>query len=237
MEARTVIVGDVHGCSEELAALRKLVGAAPGTRWVFVGDLVARGPDTLGVLRQVRELGARVVLGNHEDRLLKVRDARARRKKPPHLGPSHAEVYESMSAADWQVLDRMTPFLELPEHAVVVVHAGIDPRLELTKQRLDVLTRMRSWEQAKAPGERQPSDRFREESWAASYTGDTHVVFGHNARLGLQLHPHATGLDSACVYGGRLSALVLEPGERPLEVSQRTSQIVSVPARASYFSV
>ncbi|MEZ4373418.1 MAG: metallophosphoesterase [Polyangiaceae bacterium] len=231
MEARTVIVGDVHGCSEELAALREQVGAAPGTRWVFVGDLVARGPDTLGVLRQVRELGARVVLGNHEDRLLKVRQARARDKKPPHLGPSHAEVYQSMSAADWQVLDAMTPYLELPEHGVLVVHAGIDPRLKLQKQRLDVLTRMRSWDGS------EPSDRFREESWAASYTGERHVVFGHNARLGLQLHPNATGLDSACVYGGRLSALVLEPGERPREVSERATQIVSVPARASYFSV
>ncbi|MCA9632581.1 MAG: metallophosphoesterase [Polyangiaceae bacterium] len=235
MEARTVIVGDVHGCSEELAALREQVGAAPGTRWVFVGDLVARGPDTLGVLRQVRELGARAVLGNHEDRLLKVRDARARGKKPPHLGPSHADVYQRMSAADWEVLDAMTPYLELPEHGVLVVHAGIDPRLELTEQRLDVLTRMRSWEGG--PAKRQPSDRFREESWAASYSGDRHVVFGHNARLGLQLHPHATGLDSACVYGGRLSALVLEPHERPRTVSERASQIVSVPALASYFAV
>ncbi len=230
MEARTVIVGDIHGCAAELAALRSAVGPAPA-RWIFVGDLVARGPDTLGVLSQVRELRAEVVLGNHEDRLLRVRAARERGTKPPHLGPSHAQVYQQLSKVDWAVLDAMQAYIELPEHGLVVVHAGIDPRTTLEDQTLDVLTRMRSWDEG------EPSDRFREESWAASYRGEPHVVFGHNARLGLQLHPCATGLDSACVYGGRLSALVLEAGERPRPVSERSSQIVSVPAAARYFSI
>lgn len=233
MEARTVIVGDVHGCAEELAALRERVARldGPPARWVFVGDLVARGPDTLGVLSQVRELGARAVLGNHEDRLLRVRQAQVKGEKPPHVGPSHADVLKTLSAADWGLLESMPPYLELPEHGVLVVHAGIDPRISPGAQRLDVLTRMRSWEHG------EPSDRFREESWAASYRGEPHVVFGHNARLGLQLHVCATGLDSACVYGGRLSALVLGPGESPRAVSERAAQIVSVPALARYFSV
>lgn len=233
MEARTVIVGDVHGCAEELAALRERVARleGPPASWVFVGDLVARGPDTLGVLSQVRELGARAVLGNHEDRLLSVRRAKARGNKPPHVGPSHAHVLKNLSAADWELLESMLPYLELPEHGVLVVHAGIDPRLSPGAQNLDVLTRMRSWEDG------EPSDRFREESWAATYQGEPHVVFGHNARLGLQLHACATGLDSACVYGGRLSALVLGPGERPRSVAERSSQIVSVPAEARYYSV
>ncbi|MEZ4227742.1 MAG: metallophosphoesterase [Polyangiaceae bacterium] len=230
MEARTVIVGDVHGCSSELQALREQVGSEPAN-WVFVGDLIARGPDTLGVLRQVRELGARVVLGNHEERLLRVREAHRQGTKPPHLGPSHAVVYKNLTEADWELLEKARLYLELPEHGLIVVHAGIDPRLELSEQTQAVLTRMRSWEGG------EPSDRFREESWAASYRGEPHVVFGHNARLGLQLHPCATGLDSACVYGGRLSALVLGPGERPRAVAERSSQIVSVPAEARYFSV
>jgi len=47
---RTVIVGDVHGCRRELEWLLELVRFGTGDRLVFVGDLVARGPDSLGVL-------------------------------------------------------------------------------------------------------------------------------------------------------------------------------------------
>jgi len=230
MEARTVIVGDVHGCSAELEELVGGFGDHPETRWVFVGDLVARGPDSLGVLRRVRELGAQAVLGNHELRLLEVRRARSRGEPGPRLGPGHQALFEALAPADWELLAAMPLWLELPEHELTVVHAGIDPRLELSEQRPEVLTRMRSWEAG------EPSERFREESWAARYAGPRHVVFGHNARLGLQLHTHATGLDSGCVYGGRLSALVLPAGGRVLPAQSRQAQIVSVAARKQYFS-
>jgi len=178
----------------------------------------------------VRELGAQAVVGNHEQHLLSARRARAQGEAGPRLGPGHQQVFDAMDAADWALLEAMPLWLELPEHQLVVVHAGIDPRVELSQQRVEVLTRMRSWEAG------EPSERFREESWAERYAGPRHVVFGHNARLGLQLHAHATGLDSGCVYGGELSALVLPAGGSPLPAAERRAQIVSVSARKKYFS-
>src|SRR5688500_7820193 len=71
---RTIMGGDVHGWRIELEALLDRVGFTSGDRLVFVGDLVARGPDSLGVLDIVRQPGAIVVRGNHEQKLL---DARA----------------------------------------------------------------------------------------------------------------------------------------------------------------
>ena len=58
---RTIIVGDVHGCRRELEQLLDKVAFATGDRLVFVGDLVARGPDSLRVLDVVRRTGAIVI--------------------------------------------------------------------------------------------------------------------------------------------------------------------------------
>ena len=71
-------------------------------------------------------------------------------------------------------------------------------------------------------------------SWAESYQGAPHVVFGHNAQAGLQLFGAATGLDTGCVYGGQLSAMVLKDGQNPPPPAERRDVIVSVEARERY---
>ena len=76
---RTVIVGDVHGCSAELETLLERIAFADGDRLVMVGDLVARGPDSSGVLAIVRSAKGRSALGNHEAKLLSWRRATGRR--------------------------------------------------------------------------------------------------------------------------------------------------------------
>ncbi|MBF0283549.1 MAG: symmetrical bis(5'-nucleosyl)-tetraphosphatase [Magnetococcales bacterium] len=66
-------IGDVHGCHAQLLELLARIAFRPGRdRLWFVGDLINRGPDSLAVLRFVRELGddATVILGNHESRAL-----------------------------------------------------------------------------------------------------------------------------------------------------------------------
>lgn len=231
MEGRTIIVGDVHGCARELDDLLAALEPRTSDRFVFVGDLVARGPDTKTVLARARELAAVAVLGNHEHRVIEARRALMAGKAAPRLGASHRALLDELEEADWQLLENMPLYLELDEHGVTVVHAGIEPGVEMSEQRLEVLTRMRSFN---AAGE--PCDRYRPASWAERYRGDVHIVFGHNARRGLQLCENATGLDTGCVYGGRLTALVLEPGEKPLEPRARAAQLTSVRAHAVYFS-
>ena len=75
---RTVLVGDVHGCPEELEALLHEVHFDTGDRLVLVGDVLARGPDSIGVLDIVRRTGAVLVRGNHEDKILRWRAAKLR---------------------------------------------------------------------------------------------------------------------------------------------------------------
>ncbi|MCX7809248.1 MAG: metallophosphoesterase, partial [Deltaproteobacteria bacterium] len=67
---RTLFVGDVHGCREELELLLEKAGFSSGDRLVFVGDLVNKGPDPKGVVQLARKLGALSVLGNHDARMI-----------------------------------------------------------------------------------------------------------------------------------------------------------------------
>ncbi len=230
VSSRTIIIGDVHGCSAELGDLLARIRVDPSDRVVFVGDLVGRGPDTLGVLRLARELGAVVVQGNHERRLLDVHHAVGKNARQLRLGPSHRRIVRSFGEAEWQQLEQMPVLFPLPAHDLVVVHAGLDPSVALDAQDPWVLTHIRSLDEQGRPSHRATGD-----FWAAHWSRTPHVAFGHHALASLQLHPYATGLDTGCVYGGRLTGLVLEPEQKVLGVSEREAQLVSVPARRRYF--
>ena len=228
---RTLFIGDVHGCSRELEELLERLELSDGDHVVFVGDLIGRGPDSRGVLRQAERIGATTVIGNHERRFLVVRQARELDIVGPRLGPDHEALYGQLNARDWTALEAQLPSLELPQHNVAVVHAGLVPGVPIEDQSIETLTRIRSLDP-----DGNPSDRYRQIPWAASYRGPVHIVFGHNARRGLQLFEHATGLDTGCVYGGALTAMALDEGQTPSsDLSARRACLVSVPARETYW--
>jgi Calcineurin-like phosphoesterase len=227
--ARTIWIGDVHGCADELSDLLDRLGPVAGDQVVFVGDLLARGPNSLGVLRTARTLGALSVRGNHEHRMLLARAARKSGERPPRLGASHQRLLDELGPDDWGYLEKLPLSLEFADHNVRVVHAGVAPNLSFEEQQAWTLLHIRSLTTLGAP-----SDRFSPVSWAKSYHSDPHIVFGHNAQAGLQLESAATGLDTACVYGGSLTALVLEQGSVPPPAESRRDVIVSVPARERY---
>ncbi len=206
--ARTLIVGDVHGCADELDDLLRVAGFAAGDRLVLVGDLVAKGPDSAGVVARARELGALAVRGNHEMPVLAYLQATRAGREPPAMKPTHAEAARALSSPDALYLEALPFFLEFPELDTLVVHAGLLPGVPLLRQRPDDLINMRSIRDDGSPSKRGDDGV----PWASRWPGPTHVVFGHDAVRKLQRHAHATGLDTGCVYGGELTALELPSG-------------------------
>ena len=225
---RTLFIGDVHSCADELEELCDRAALTRDDRVVFTGDLLSRGPKPHRVLELFRKLGARAAVGNHEQRLLDAHRARAKGEKGPRLGNSHQTIVNELSAEDWELLAALPLFVDVPEHGVIVAHAGIDPSLPLSAQDPWVVTHVRSID---ADGK--PSEKWGV-PWGASYAGPEHIVFGHNARKRPQLHPFATGLDTGCVYGGRLTGMLLTEGAPPPPIADRLATLISVRARAEY---
>jgi Calcineurin-like phosphoesterase len=221
----TIVVGDVHGCLDELRRLLDKCGFGPGVRLVLAGDLVAKGPDSQGVLQFAREKRALAVLGNHDDHVLRARAVARGDLPPPAKGvrAEHQQVADGLTAADWKYLEELPTYLRLgPERAgaadTVVLHAGAVPGIPLEAQRRELLISMRSIDDRGAP-----TKRIEGRPWAQVWAGPEAIVFGHDAVRGLQEYPFALGLDTGCVYGKRLTAVLL-PERR----------LVSVRARRAY---
>jgi bis(5'-nucleosyl)-tetraphosphatase (symmetrical) len=124
-------IGDVQGCNEELGALLDALHFSPDRdRLWFVGDLVNRGPDSLGVLRRIRSLdgAAAVTLGNHDLHLLAVAFGAARARSDDTLGgvlgaPDRDGLLEWLASR---------PLLHEDESLrVCMLHAGLAPQWDL----------------------------------------------------------------------------------------------------------
>jgi hypothetical protein len=213
--SRAIIIGDVHGCIDELRDLLVACDPRPGDRVVFVGDLVAKGPDSGAVVALVRGSSAESVRGNHDEHLVRA----LANGHLDALGASHRRALAQLSAEDRAFLARTPDYLELHDHGVVVVHAGLVPGVPLVEQQREHMLTMRSIKPDGSASKRIESGV----PWASRWSGPPHVVFGHDAVRGLQRYAGATGIDTGCVYGGSLTAVTF-PGR----------EIVSVPARRAW---
>src|SRR5689334_7960498 len=124
---KTIVIGDVHGCYEELA---KLLGqtAHLADEVLFVGDLICKGPSSRKTLELVMSLkNASCVLGNHEYRFLQYW-----KNKKPNMKPYDQDVIDEMGKefdAFMRFIDSWPLYLDKKEFAVV--HAGVRPGIPL----------------------------------------------------------------------------------------------------------
>ena len=205
---RTIIIGDIHGCAEELKALLSQLRVTEKDELISLGDLICKGPDSRGVLNwAMKTKNLRCILGNHELRyLLYWKDGLIPDQKPYDLVTVHQLGKNFKSYM--RFLETLPVSIQHP--SFLAVHAGFDPRTPFSRQSKWELTNIR-----RLAGTEKP--------WYESYKGKELVVFGHWVRREPLIRKNVICLDTGCVYGGKLSALILP--ER---------KIVSVPARKVY---
>ena len=237
-ERQCIFIGDVQGCRQELEDLLARVGFDPSRHelW-FTGDLVNRGPDSLGVLRLVRDLGGDTVLGNHDLHLLRA----AAGERQTGARDTFQDVLAATDREPLLEWLRRRPLVKAWED-LLLVHAGLspawgDPVTVAAPLEREIRSGTVPWNnpdlrflvQARhcdAAGRRPPNDEAPPagfDPWYRFYKGSRTVVFGHWAARGRVDGVGVRGLDSGCVWGGKLTAWLA--GE---------DRWVSVPARRAY---
>jgi protein phosphatase len=208
------VIGDVHGCHEELVALLDSLGYVDGVhpsgrRAVFVGDLVDRGPGVTGVLRLVMEMvaagSAFCVPGNHDVKL-----SRKLAGRDVQITHGLAESLEQLAAEPESFRNSVGPFLHgLVSHLVldggrlVVAHAGLPERYQGRGSR-----RVREFAlYGETTGETDEFGLPVRGAWANDYRGAATVVYGHTPVNEPEWVNNTINIDTGCVFGGRLTAL------------------------------
>ena len=202
MTGRTIIVGDIHGCYDELVALLEKAGLGPADRVVAVGDLIVKGEKNREVLDLfIEDERFSAVLGNHDRALRRYwRGEDVTLKESQEKVRAELAVDEARYSAYLQALPLM---IDLGSH--VVVHAGVRPHVALSGQTVEDLTELRTLSEDRTSREGVP--------WYEQYDGEKIVVFGHWPAPEPRRGPSAIGLDTGCVYGYQLTAYIIETGE------------------------
>ena len=257
------LIGDVQGCCDALDRLLAEIGFSPSRdRLYMLGDLVNRGPDSLGVLRTLRSFGDAAVclLGNHDLNLLAV----AAGLRKPHRKDTTHDILDAPDRDAWIAWLREHR-LAVFEHGWLMVHAGVAPQwdLDLTlKLAGEVETLLRGgelegflrvmygnepsiWSDALLGANRwrfavnaltrirfcravDGALEFESKEGLGSAplgyvpwfqapgrrTTNVPIAFGHWSTLGLINQPDLLAIDTGCVWGGRLTAVRVDGGER-----------------------
>ncbi len=233
------IIGDIHGCTDELEELLGKLGYAQndngvyqhpaGRRAFFVGDLADRGPrslDAVTLARRMVESGqALAVPGNHDEKFL--RWLRGKKVQLTHgLDLTTAEVEALLPEERGAFVRDTTQFLDglishyvLDDGNLVVAHAGLTEEMQGRAS-----GRVRDFcLYGDVTGETDANGLPVRRDWAARYRGHAAVIYGHTPQTEAHWINHTLNIDTGCVYGGHLTALRWPERE-----------IISVPAYRAY---
>ena len=238
------IIGDVHGCFDELVNLLERLGYRletraradggtgfsvthpQGRKAVFVGDLVDRGPGVVEILKLVMSMTAEgtalCVAGNHESKL--VRKLQGRNVQVTH---GLAESLAQLEVESPEFRQRVAAFLDglishyvLDDGDLVVAHAGMK-----TEYQGRASARVRDFcLYGETTGETDEFGLPVRANWAAGYRGKATVVYGHTPVVEPAWLNRTINIDTGCVFGGKLTALRYPEKE-----------LVSVPAARVYY--
>ena len=161
---------------------------------VFVGDLVGKGPQSGSVVRFVmNQKNAKCVMGNWEYNLIRNPDML---KREARFFPLEPEAEREFSATEMAWIASLPYYLTFPEYNIVVVHAGLVPGRALDQQRpLDMISMRNLLRDGSTCSKTTVGS-----PWIESWRGPEFVIFGHDARRGLQRTPVALGFSFFFVF-------------------------------------
>ncbi len=234
------IIGDIHGCYDELVELliklgyevstnsdgHPTVNAPHGRKTIFLGDYVDRGPKVVDVMRLVINMHksgiAHCVPGNHDVKL--ARALRGKNVTTTHgLAESLSQLENESDEFKLQVaefIEGLISHYEFDNGKLVVAHAGMKENLQGRAS-----GRVREFAlYGETTGETDEIGLPVRLNWAEEYRGAATVVYGHTPVAEPQWFNRTINIDTGCVFGGQLTALRYPEKE-----------LVSIPAHKTYY--
>ena len=233
---RTIIYGDLHGCLEEFKELRTKINPTSNDKEISIGDILDRGPYSSELLKYVRENNILSVLGNHEYKYIRYKKHHDNflltgKKNPMELPEEKIDIFNNLSLEDFKYLQSLPFFIKIDN--LTLVHAGLTNKIDLdtaTKKELEKILWIRTLDENQKTlslGSRKHTAKF----WSEYYDGNQGiVVYGHQPFGEVKIDRYSFGIDTGCVYGGKLTALVVnDTASSPLDYN-----IVQVLAKMQY---
>jgi bis(5'-nucleosyl)-tetraphosphatase (symmetrical) len=235
---RVIIYGDLHGCLEELILIRKKLSIQKDDIEVSVGDLINKGPHNIELLNYIQKNSILVVKGNNEEKIIKLYKQYI---QTPQETLEKVRKHEAITLT--QIDDKSIKFLKtLPYfikiHNLTIVHAGITNKIDLSKplEKYDreVLTLLRFLNKKEDIITSYKEFNEKYSFWSEIYKGhEGFVVFGHHPFTKPKIEKYAIGIDTGCVYGGKLTAITFPLYKNHVDTNNYT--ITDVKSKKNYF--
>lgn len=209
-----IVYGDIHGCYRSLKSLRKEINPKKTDIEVCVGDIITKGKDSIKVLDYLMKKNIKSVLGNHEDKLLRYLK-NPKKKNPIILNDNEQEIVENLTKEHIEYLQKMPHFIK--HKKITILHGGVlnsfdlDDLSKKEMQQVLCLRYIDANSQFISNGKENDKSIF----WADKYDGNQGlIVYGHRRSKEIRVSPYALGIDTGCVDGNKLSAVVFEKSKR-----------------------
>jgi bis(5'-nucleosyl)-tetraphosphatase (symmetrical) len=241
-EKETVIIGDIHGCYDELMELMRYINTDK-MRVIFVGDIGDRGLKSAECIWYVKDLCkkglAECVMGNHENKHIRyraheIRKSFTRKENPMRaLSATDLDFHHKLSGADIDWMRNLPVKINVKDNWWVL-HGGLEPAYSFDNQSDDQVMRCRYVSNGKYTtsngkvirlGKAVPLNKDKSQPdntvyWTDAWNGSQSVVYGHCVH---SLHTplidarprgvKCVGIDTGCVFGGFLTAYLLNANE------------------------
>jgi serine/threonine protein phosphatase 1 len=213
---QTLVIGDIHGCYDELQSLLDKAGLTDTDAIISIGDCIDRGPETPEVLRFFREhSNAKLIMGNHERKHIRasrheVKLARSQQISKIQFGTAYSDALAFMGG--------LPIYLDLPE--AILTHGYFEPGISCEQQNPAVLC-------GTMGGEKYLQTHY-DQPWYEMYDRDKPIIVGHKNYTDTDqpfvYQNRVFGLDTSCVTGKALTGLLLP-----------AFKFVSVPSRGNHW--
>ncbi|MBA5249929.1 MAG: protein phosphatase [Gammaproteobacteria bacterium] len=209
---RLIIYGDIHGCYDDLVRLRQKINPEKNDTEVCVGDVITRGKNSIKTLRYLQFNNIKSVLGNHEDKIIRyLGHQKSAKKNPITLDSDEQNIISDLNNSDINYLQNMPLFMQFGK--ITILHGGLQNHQKLhkdSKKLKSKILRLRFLDQNNnfvVFGKENDKSIF----WADVYDGNQgFVVYGHQKFNEVRINQHALGIDTGCVYGGKLSVAIFQ---------------------------